>query len=95
MYVFCLLAIFSRIYAELVHVKNEFNSLLTNETGAKFGYCRNPQTTAGFIKQFYKEVQVPPQEVEYVEAYGTGKCKNNLSTMIDDAWIEQRRALVA
>ena len=41
--------------------------------GPKLGYCRNPQTTAQFIKQFYKEVQVSPQEVEYVEAYGTGK----------------------
>ena len=63
------------MYAELLHVKNEFTSLLTNETGPKFGYCRNPQTTAGFIKQFYKEVQVSPQEVEYVEAYGTGEGK--------------------
>nr|XP_049699195.1 fatty acid synthase [Helicoverpa armigera]XP_049699196.1 fatty acid synthase [Helicoverpa armigera] len=63
-----------RVYAELVHVKNEFLSIMkdTTGTGPRFGYCRNPLTVAGFIKEFYKEAQVPPQAVEYVEGYGTG-----------------------
>ncbi|KAJ8711419.1 hypothetical protein PYW07_008661 [Mythimna separata] len=60
-----------RVYAELLYVKNEFISLLNDEMGPKFGYCRNPKVVAGFIRQFYKEGQVSPEAVEYVEAYGT------------------------
>ncbi|KAJ8711411.1 hypothetical protein PYW07_008653 [Mythimna separata] len=82
-----------RVYAELLHVKNEFVSLLTDETGPKFGYSQNPQTTAGFIRQFYKEVQVSPQAVEYVEAYGTGvpdADKYELET-IDEVYCKHRQ----
>ncbi|KAJ8711415.1 hypothetical protein PYW07_008657 [Mythimna separata] len=61
-----------RVYAELLYVKNEFVSIVSNEGGPKFGYFRNPQTTAAFIRNFYKDIQVAPQAVEYVEAYGTG-----------------------
>ncbi|KAJ8713074.1 hypothetical protein PYW08_008378 [Mythimna loreyi] len=61
-----------RVYAELLHVKTEFISVLRDEMGPKFGYSRDPQIMAGFIREFYEEVQVPPKVVEYVEAHGTG-----------------------
>ncbi|XP_075983655.1 fatty acid synthase-like [Anticarsia gemmatalis] len=64
-----------RVYAELKHVKNEFISIIDDGTplaGPYYGYVRDPQVTAKFIKEFYDEAQVSPQAVNYVEAYGTG-----------------------
>lgn len=67
---------FSRVYAEVTHVKNEFICATYDGAEPKFGFNRNFQDTANFIKQFYKEARVPPQAVEYVEAYGTGELMN-------------------
>lgn len=55
-----------------MHIKNKFISVISDETGPKFGYCRNPQVVSEFIKEFYNETEVIPEAVEYVEGYGTG-----------------------
>ncbi|KAJ0172967.1 hypothetical protein K1T71_011143 [Dendrolimus kikuchii] len=60
-----------RIYAEVVHVKSEFTSVLEGELGPKYGFYRDPIKVANFLKEFYKEAGIPPQMVEYVEAYGS------------------------
>ncbi|CAG4933467.1 unnamed protein product [Colias eurytheme] len=60
-----------RIYAEVVHVKCEFSGLLDGEHGPKYGFYREPNDIAAFLKNFYKEANVPPQAVEYVEAVGS------------------------
>lgn len=61
------------IYAEVVHAKNEFNHILTGETGPEYGFKRDPKLLADFIKTIYDEAKVSPQDVEYVEAFGSGK----------------------
>ncbi|CAG4933551.1 unnamed protein product [Colias eurytheme] len=60
-----------RIYAEVIHVKSEFRGLLEGENGPKYGFYREPNDMAVFLKNFYKEASVPPQSVEYVEAVGS------------------------
>ncbi|CAH2093765.1 unnamed protein product [Euphydryas editha] len=60
-----------RIYAEVVHVKSEFTSILQGEKGARYGFYRNPSDMAKFIKNFYDETKVKPESVEYVEAFGS------------------------
>ncbi|XP_038216643.1 fatty acid synthase-like [Zerene cesonia] len=60
-----------RIYAEVVHVKCEFGGLLEGENGPKYGFYREPNDIALFFKKFYKEANVRPQAVEYVEAVGS------------------------
>lgn len=59
-----------------MHVKNEFISIPSDETGPKYGYYRNPHIVANFIKEFYNETQVSPKFVEYVEGYGTGMMRH-------------------
>ncbi|KAI5632206.1 acyl transferase domain-containing protein [Phthorimaea operculella] len=62
-----------RIYAEIIHTKTEYVGLLENDAGGpKYGFYRDPKITADFIKRFYEEAKVPPQAVEYVEAFGSG-----------------------
>nr|XP_032526695.1 fatty acid synthase-like [Danaus plexippus plexippus] len=60
-----------RVYAELVHMKCEYTSILEGESGPKYGFYRDPLNMANFIEQFYKEAKVSPLEVEYVEAFGS------------------------
>lgn len=62
-----------RIYAEIVHVKNEFNHILEGETGPQYGFKRDPKLLADFIKKIYDAARVSPEVVEYVEAFGAGK----------------------
>ncbi|XP_075984125.1 fatty acid synthase-like [Anticarsia gemmatalis] len=71
-----------RVYAEVVHVKNEFIGLVQGDTGPICGYSRTPGSVTNFINEFYKEAQVPPNVVEYVEALGSAtpegdKCELN------------------
>ncbi|XP_022124139.2 fatty acid synthase [Pieris rapae] len=61
-----------RVYAELVHVKSEFMSLLEGEEGPRYGFYRNPTDVANFLKKFYDEANIPPKDIEYVEAFGSG-----------------------
>ncbi|XP_052739213.1 fatty acid synthase [Bicyclus anynana] len=61
-----------RIYAEVVHVKCIFASNLQDETkGPKYGFYREPDSMANFMKTFYTEANVSPQDIEYVEACGS------------------------
>ncbi|XP_013141731.1 PREDICTED: fatty acid synthase [Papilio polytes] len=60
-----------RVYADVVHVKSEFLKILDDETGPKYGFYRDPRDVAVFLNNFYKEARVPPQAVEYVEAFGS------------------------
>ncbi|XP_052739228.1 fatty acid synthase [Bicyclus anynana] len=61
-----------RIYAEVVHVKSTFTSILQDETkDPKYGFYRVPENMANFISTFYEEANLSPQAVEYVEAFGS------------------------
>ncbi|KAJ0172968.1 hypothetical protein K1T71_011144 [Dendrolimus kikuchii] len=60
-----------RIYAEVVHVKSEFTSILKGEISPRYGFYRDPIKVANFLKEFYKQAGVSPQAIEYVEAYGS------------------------
>ncbi|CAF4885072.1 unnamed protein product [Pieris macdunnoughi] len=64
-----------RIYAEVVHVKSEFCGLPKDEDGPLFTFYRDPCIMADFLKTFYEEANVPPQAVEYVEAFGSATPK--------------------
>lgn len=61
------------MYAEILHIKNEFTGIVKGDTGPQFGFCRIPGSLTNFMKQFYEEASVPPQSIEYVEAFGSGK----------------------
>lgn len=67
--------ILHRIYAEVIHIKNEFNHVLQGETGPQYGFNRDPKLLADFLKVFYDEAKVSPEAVEYVEGFGSGKTK--------------------
>lgn len=71
------------MYGEVIHVKNEFISMVSGETGQAFGFNRDVNTYTSFLKQFYEEVDVSPGEVEYVEAFGSGNLK------CDTSWSRQ------
>ncbi|CAH2051824.1 unnamed protein product, partial [Iphiclides podalirius] len=60
-----------RIYADVILVKSQFTHLHEDKTGPKFGFYRDPARTAEFLNNFYQEAKVPPQAVEYVEAFGS------------------------
>ncbi|CAB3256916.1 unnamed protein product [Arctia plantaginis] len=60
-----------RIYAEVLYVKSEFTGTIKTETGPKYGFYRNLSSTTNFIKKFYDEAGVPPEAIEYVEAFGS------------------------
>ncbi|CAG4933491.1 unnamed protein product [Colias eurytheme] len=60
-----------RIYAEVVYVKSEFSGFVIGQNGPRYGFYREPEKLEGFLKQFYKEAQVDPKEVQYVEAVGS------------------------
>ncbi|XP_045454234.1 fatty acid synthase-like [Melitaea cinxia] len=64
-----------RIYAEVVHVKSEFNSLPKGEKHARYGFYRNPSLMAKFIRDFYEEAKIKPEAVEYVEAFGSANAE--------------------
>ncbi|XP_045454233.1 fatty acid synthase-like [Melitaea cinxia] len=64
-----------RIYAEVVHVKSEFNLLPKSEKHARHGFYRNPSVMAKFIKDFYEEAKIKPEAVEYVEAFGSANAE--------------------
>lgn len=63
---------FSRIYASVMHVKTQYTSLLKGESSLKYGFSRDPENVVDFLETFYDETNVLPQEVEYVEAFGSG-----------------------
>ncbi|XP_038216620.1 fatty acid synthase-like [Zerene cesonia] len=60
-----------RIYAEVVYAKSEFSGFVNGQNGPKYGFYREPEKLESFLNQFYKEAQVDPKEVQYVEAAGS------------------------
>ncbi|CAG5047036.1 unnamed protein product [Parnassius apollo] len=60
-----------RIYANVVHVKSEFNDISSNIDSIP-GFYRDPAKLSDYLKAFYKEAGVSPELVEYVEAFGAG-----------------------
>ncbi|KAI5631499.1 acyl transferase domain-containing protein [Phthorimaea operculella] len=61
-----------RIYAEIVHVKSEFAGYNEEDATQEYGFIRNCNDLVNFYKKFYSEAGVPPNSVEYVEAFGCG-----------------------
>ncbi|XP_026333120.1 fatty acid synthase-like [Hyposmocoma kahamanoa] len=70
-----------RIYAEVIHVKNEFSHVLDGETAPQFGFNRDPRLLADFIKTMYDEAKVPPHFVEYIEAFGSATPESDRSEL--------------
>ncbi|KAG6460461.1 hypothetical protein O3G_MSEX011991, partial [Manduca sexta] len=66
-----------RIYSEVRHIKCEFTQIVNTETGPRYGFYREPRVLSNFIKNFYEESGVPPNAVEYVEAFGSGNIGNS------------------
>ncbi|XP_052739229.1 fatty acid synthase-like [Bicyclus anynana] len=62
-----------RAYADVVHVKTEFISIPSTKTGPSYGFYRDPEIMANFMRNFYKDTKVSPQDVEYVEAFGSAE----------------------
>ncbi|KOB69211.1 Uncharacterized protein OBRU01_17234 [Operophtera brumata] len=60
-----------RIYADVVNVQCEFIKILDGETGPHYGFYRDPDDTARFLKRFYDRAGVSPSVVEYVEGFGS------------------------
>ncbi|XP_047538457.1 fatty acid synthase-like isoform X1 [Vanessa atalanta] len=82
-----------RVYAEVVHVKCEFTSILKDERGSsRYGFYRNPSDTANFIKRFYEEAKISPEAVEYVEAFGSAVSEADKSELeaIEQAYCQNR-----
>ncbi|KOB62677.1 Uncharacterized protein OBRU01_24985, partial [Operophtera brumata] len=56
---------------DALSVKSRFISRIAAETGQVFGFKRDPNSSTLFLKQFYEEANVSPEEVEFVEAFGS------------------------
>ncbi|XP_045518361.1 fatty acid synthase-like [Pieris brassicae] len=82
-----------RVYAELVHVKSEFTSLVEGHEGPRYGFYRDPEHVANFLKEFYYEANVPPKDIEYVEAFGSGLVEADESELkaIDEVFCKDRQ----
>ncbi|XP_049870283.1 fatty acid synthase-like [Pectinophora gossypiella] len=81
-----------RIYAHVLHVKNSFTSVLQSEKGPRFGLVRDPKDMAHFIKQFYDEANVPPNAIEYVEAFGSASAEADKAELeaIEEVFCQDR-----
>ncbi|XP_061706817.1 fatty acid synthase-like [Cydia pomonella] len=54
-----------RIYAEVVNTKANYISFKNAES-----WKREKEEVTGFLKEFYDEIKISPQDVEYVEGFG-------------------------
>ncbi|CAH0713906.1 unnamed protein product, partial [Brenthis ino] len=70
-----------RVYAEVAYIKCEFTQLEEDESGPKYGFYRNPNISADFLKKFYQEADVSPDVVEYVEAVGSAVAEADKSEL--------------
>ncbi|XP_037872512.2 fatty acid synthase [Bombyx mori] len=82
-----------RVYAEIVFVKTEFTALPNAVTGPKFGFCRDPDVIANFLKKLYENAGVSPDAVEYVEAFGSAVSEADRSELetIDKVFCNNRK----
>jgi hypothetical protein len=63
----------SRVYAEVLKVKNEYITCIDkNSSEPKYGFYRDPAVMTNYLRKFYEEINIPPEAVEYVEANGSG-----------------------
>ncbi|XP_072934611.1 fatty acid synthase-like [Epargyreus clarus] len=60
-----------RVYADVMHVKCEFDGFLEGDSGPRYGFYRKPEMLRDFMKCFYEEANVSPADVRYVEALGS------------------------
>ncbi|CAK1541491.1 unnamed protein product [Leptosia nina] len=81
-----------RVYAEVVNVKSEFSGLPEGENGPKFGFYREIDRVGDFLKEFYRQSRVAPEEVEYVEAVGSATSENDKMELevINDVFCKKR-----
>ncbi|XP_028036492.1 fatty acid synthase-like, partial [Bombyx mandarina] len=70
-----------RVYADVVHAKNEYISFKQENEFPKSGSYRKPHEIASFLKEFYKEAEFAPQDVDYVEAFGIGNPESDKSEL--------------
>lgn len=59
---------FFRIYTEVYHAKTSFSP-----TSEPIIPIREAKELQNFFEEFYSEIDVTPEEVEYIEAHGAGK----------------------
>ncbi|XP_041972481.1 fatty acid synthase-like [Aricia agestis] len=81
-----------RIYARIVHAKSGFIPLPESDIGAEWGFNRNPSDVTGFLETFYKEANVEPREVQFVEAFGAGGRESDKTELmsIDEFFCKNR-----
>nr|XP_037872255.1 fatty acid synthase isoform X4 [Bombyx mori] len=70
-----------RVYADVVHAKNEYISLKQENEFPKSGSYRKPHEIANYLKDFYIEADFAPQDVDYVEAFGIGNPESDKSEL--------------
>ncbi|XP_037974632.2 fatty acid synthase [Plutella xylostella] len=71
-----------RVYAEVCHVKSEYNSAMLINLGQARGPVRDPAKLTSFMKNFYDEVGIQPGAVEYVEAFGCANYESETSELV-------------
>lgn len=64
----CKIWFFFRIYTEVYHAKTSFSP-----TSEPIIPIREAKELQNFFEEFYSEIDVTPEEVEYIEAHGAGK----------------------
>ncbi|GBP93124.1 Fatty acid synthase [Eumeta japonica] len=71
-----------RAYAKVIHVKSQYSvekDFIRKES--KFGPERPRKTLVDFWTEFYREANVTPQDVEYVEGYGSAISEADLKEL--------------
>ncbi|KAM3959496.1 fatty acid synthase-like [Aphomia sociella] len=59
-----------RIYAEVLFAKNEYIGLIRDPAGPRYGFDRDPTTSASFMRDVCKKAKISPTDIEYIEANG-------------------------
>lgn len=76
-----------RSYGSIIHLKTEFNGG-TNDELLKIS---SPLMT-DFLKNFYSDCPVKPEEIDYVETYGCGVKVNAISLSILSSLLKNRKS---
>ncbi|XP_072934757.1 fatty acid synthase-like [Epargyreus clarus] len=82
-----------RVYADIVHVKCEYDGFLEDEFGPRFGLYRESEQLSSFINRFYKETNVSPGDITYVEAFGSAIPDTDKAELeaFDEVYCKNRR----
>lgn len=54
-------------------MKSKFDPLLDERQKQVYGPNRDPIKLSHFLQEFYDKSGISPNDVEYIEAYGSGK----------------------